>query len=146
MVELSLQKAAETVGIVVNKPPAKRKSYYIRNPWLRYEPTPSEEWKDLCQACYKLYHTQKFPILVEDAVTFVLQNMETRKEFEGSDTFQDPKVIIGRWLSENFLIHGRQLRRNGSRSRFYVTMYPKKTADAVAYYGSIVGLGDDECL
>jgi hypothetical protein len=145
MVEISLNKAAEAVGLVVNKPLTKRKSYYVRNPWLQYEPEPTKEWKDLCQACYKMYHTQKFPILVEDAVTFVLQNMETRKAFENSDAFEDPKVIIGRWLAENFLIRGRQLRRNGTRSRFYLTMQPQATADAVAYYGSVAGLGDDEC-
>ena len=143
MPEISIQKAVETLeaaSLAAAKAPKKRRSYYRRNPWLEFEPHSSEEWKDMCQACYKLYHTAQFPVLVDDAVDFILQNLENRKDFEESQIFRDPKIIIGRWLAENFLIRGRQLRRNGSRSRFYVITKLSATAEAVSFYGSTIGL------
>ena len=120
-----------------------KKSYYKANPWLTYD-TP--EFYKLAAACYKFYHAAKFPILTDDAVEMVLERLEDRSELDSPEAFAlygEPKGLIGRFLTQNLFIWGRQLRRNGIRSRFYVLMKPKQTAESVKMLGLVLGLEDD---
>ena len=116
-----------------------KKSYYKPNPWLTYG-TP--EFDRLAKACYMFYQDAKFPILTDEAVEMILERLEGREDLEFNELFGAPKGTIGRFLTQNLCIYGRQLRRNGVRSRFYVIMKPKETAESLQTIKMILDLGD----
>ena len=121
---------------------APKKSYYKPNPWLTYG-TP--QFDTLAKACYEFYKEAKFPIATDDAVEMILEKSGERAYLESPaalELFGQPKNLIGRFLTQNFHIYGRQLRRNGVRSRFYVIMKPKETEESMQTVALMLGLGE----
>ena len=105
-------------------------SKYDKNPWLD---TSTTECRDLAIAVAKWYNTAKFPKLVEDASDEILHEMETADMLSSAEHYGDPKATIGRHLSKFCNIRGRQLRRNGSRFRYYVVTDPVKITENVKF-------------
>lgn len=118
-------------------------SKYDRNPWLD---DGTEECKDLVIASAKWFQNTKFPVLVDVAAEAISKEMKTYDMLLSAAQYGDPKSTIGRHLSRFYDIRGRQLRRNGVRSRFYVIHNPAKVLRNLGLMLMQHGIDSDEEL